>query len=57
MKYHPARRITINAPVEKVRPQIADFKKWNKWSSWNVIDPEQKNAFEGKTDEVGHKMI
>lgn len=56
MKYHLSRSITIDAPVKKVRPHVADFNKWEAWSPWDVVDPDQKSKSEGKPGEVGHKM-
>lgn len=45
--------ITINAPVETVYNNIADFKQWEKWSAWKEMDTASKETYFGNTGQVG----
>lgn len=47
------RSATVNAPVEQVFVQVADFHRWAAWSPWAKLDPNAKNSFEGPESGVG----
>jgi hypothetical protein len=52
-KYHLEREITINAPREKVWPQVSSLVNMNKWSPFAEQDPNIKVSFEGQDGTVG----
>lgn len=56
MKYHINRSITIAAPLEKVRPHIADFHQWKDWSPWSIIDPDHTSTIDGEAGKEGARM-
>lgn len=56
MKYHVEKSTTIEASVDSIRPLIADFNNWPKWSPWNIIEPDCPMEVEGTPGEVGQKM-
>jgi effector-binding domain-containing protein len=39
---HVERAATINAPAKVVFSEVNDLRCWNKWATWNQIDPEMK---------------
>jgi uncharacterized protein YndB with AHSA1/START domain len=41
------RTATVNAPAEKIFPQIADFRQWLNWSPWEGRDPALKRTYSG----------
>lgn len=41
-KFNVKKRITIDAPVEKVFNTIKDFHHWPAWSPWLISEPEAK---------------
>jgi hypothetical protein len=51
-----ARSIDVNAPAEKVFPEVASLKAFNQWSPWAAMDKEMKIVFEGPESGVGQKM-
>lgn len=55
-KFHVARSITINAPVEQVWEQVNYFKNFNNWSPWYALDTNQTVEIEGVDGEVGSVM-
>ena len=52
-KYHLEREITINAPREKVWPQVSSLPNTHKWNPWVEQDPNIKVSFEGQEGTVG----
>jgi carbon monoxide dehydrogenase subunit G len=50
------RRITIEAPPEKVFAIVGNMKRFNEWSPWAELDPNTKYTFEGPETGVGQKM-
>ena len=50
------RKVTINAPVQKIYPMINDFRQFNTWSPWARNDPDMEYRFEGPESGVGSKM-
>ena len=51
--YTVERSRTIQAPVERVYPLIADFHQWTRWSPWEDVDPELQRAYSGADSGVG----
>ncbi len=47
------RTAIINAPAEKIFPQINDFHNWAAWSPFEKLDPEMKKSFSGSTPGKG----
>ena len=45
--YTVERTRTIQAPVERVYPLIADFRQWTRWSPWEDVDPDLHRAYSG----------
>lgn len=45
----------IAAAPEAVWPHIADFAKWQAWSPWAKLDPNQTTTVTGTAATVGHK--
>jgi uncharacterized protein YndB with AHSA1/START domain len=45
--YTVERSRTIDTPVERVYPLIADFSQWTRWSPWEDLDPDMKRAYSG----------
>lgn len=43
------RKITINAPAEKIFPYINDFKNWLAWSPYEKKDPAMKRTYGATT--------
>ena len=41
------RSTTINAPPEKIYPNINGFHPWEAWSPWEKIDPAVKRSYSG----------
>jgi len=54
-KYEITQSKTINAPVETVYNQVADFKNWEAWSPWQQNDPGMKTTYAGAESGVGAK--
>ena len=48
-----SRSATINAPAEKVFPQINDFHNWPAWSPWEKMDPALKRTYSGAASGKG----
>ncbi len=42
-----ARSAVIDAPPERVYPQINDLHNWERWSPWAKLDPAQVVTFDG----------
>ena len=47
------RRTRIDAPVDKVYPLIADFRRWPEWSPWEKKDPGMKRTYSGAASGKG----
>jgi len=48
--------ITINASVETVWQNVSTFEAQNKWSPWDVYDPEMKKELTGVDGSIGAKQ-
>lgn len=53
--YSAQRSVTINAPVEKVFPLVANHKEWKRWSIWNQRDPNMLMTYSGPEMAAGSK--
>jgi uncharacterized protein YndB with AHSA1/START domain len=42
-----ARSAIVEAPPERIYPEINDFHNWEKWSPWARLDPGQKTTYDG----------
>ena len=56
MKFSVERQIIIEAPVEKVRALVEDFKHWQAWSPWIVVEPGCSVQVAGEANTPGHVM-
>lgn len=45
--YTVERSTTIDAPPQRVFPEIADFHNWTRWSPWEDIDPALQRSYSG----------
>ncbi|MDX6326470.1 MAG: hypothetical protein QOK15_2824 [Nocardioidaceae bacterium] len=45
--YTVERTRTIDTPLERVYPLIADFTQWTRWSPWEDLDPDLHRAYSG----------
>jgi hypothetical protein len=52
-EYRVERTQTIDAPTEIVFAQIDDFRRWEKWSPWERLDPNMKKTYSGPEHQVG----
>lgn len=50
------RAALIDAPAEKIFPQVNDLHAWNAWSPWAKLDPQAQNRFEGPEAGAGAAM-
>ena len=53
--YTVERKITVNAPVEKIYVNLVSFKRWDAWSPWVKRDPTMLTTFSGAESGVGAK--
>ncbi|MDH4263337.1 MAG: SRPBCC family protein [Spirochaetia bacterium] len=51
-----SKTIFIASSPESVYKLTADFHKWNSWSHWSKIDPDQKIKITGPDMKVGSEM-
>lgn len=51
--YEVVRTATIDAPVERVKGLIDDFREWRSWSPWEQVDPNLQRTFSGSESGVG----
>lgn len=45
-KINISKSIVINAPQQKIKEFLADFRNWKNWSPWLVCEPDAKLSFE-----------
>jgi len=50
---HVSRSIMIDAPKEKIRQTLMDFRQWSTWSPWLVMEPDANVAYSDNQSEVG----
>ena len=53
--YSAQRSVTINAPVDKVFPLVANHKEWKRWTVWNQRDPNMVMTYSGPEMASGSK--
>jgi uncharacterized protein YndB with AHSA1/START domain len=46
--YLVARSIAVSAPPDAVYAEIVDFRRWERWSPWARLDPNQKTTLAGE---------
>lgn len=51
--YTVERARTIEAPVARVFPLVADLTQWTRWSPWEDLDPDLQRAYSGADEGVG----
>ena len=51
--YAVERHATVAAPAAVVYAQLADFHRWEAWSPWAKLDPNQKTTYAGEPGAVG----
>ena len=51
--YSVVRQTAINAPVERLRGLIINFREWPTWSPWEDIDPQMARSYSGADAGVG----
>lgn len=47
------RSATINAPADRIRSHLNDFRDWQKWSPWEGVDPDLRRTYTGPEQGVG----
>ena len=47
------RSATINAPADRIRSHLNDFREWQKWSPWEGVDPDLRRTYTGPEQGVG----
>ncbi len=52
-EYTVERKATVAAPPDVVYGMVADFHKWDAWSPWAKLDPNQKTTFGGAATGTG----
>ena len=50
---HLDRSVVIQAPVDSIFKEVADFHAWTKWSSWHKKDPNIQLSYSGPASGVG----
>ena len=51
---HVERRITVDAPAERIYALVSDFRQWKRWSPWAALDPRMRQTVIGEG--VGQNM-
>lgn len=51
--FNVERSVTINAPVDEVYNNVADFNNYLTWNPWSKMDPEAQNTITGEGKGVG----
>lgn len=51
--YTVERSRTIETPVQRVFPLVADLTQWTRWSPWEGLDPDLQRAYSGADAGVG----
>src|SRR5512138_927765 len=51
--YKIERSIVVNAPVEKVYPEVVTYQQWSRWSPWANLDPNMAVDYAGPTGATG----
>ena len=51
--YRVIRSAAISASPDDVFARLADFRRWQAWSPWEDIDPQQTRTYTGPDSGVG----
>lgn len=51
--YHVKRNVTINASIETVFNNVANFNNYLQWNPWSKMDPEARNSISGNGNQAG----
>ncbi len=51
--YTVERTRSVAAPPEVVRARIVDLRRWEEWSPWEGLDPDQRREYGGPEPGVG----
>ena len=51
--YQVQREITINAPADKIYPNLVNLKAWPQWAVWFMRDPNMAVSFSGPDRAIG----
>lgn len=51
-----SRKISMEVPADRIFDHVGDFHKWQDWSPWAKLDPNQATAFEGPENGYGSIM-
>ncbi|MYM36368.1 hypothetical protein GTP38_18710 [Duganella sp. FT94W] len=54
--YTVQRAISIQAPADKVRPLISDFRNWPQWSPWNHIEAARMEVLSQTPTNISVKL-
>ena len=49
------RTTAIDAPTSAVYVELVDFRRWESWSPWEGLDPDQRRTYSGADSGVGSK--
>jgi uncharacterized protein YndB with AHSA1/START domain len=53
--YAVERSVAVSAPPAVVFSQVVDFGRWESWSPWSKLDPNQKTTMTGTPGAVGSR--
>ncbi|MEG3768178.1 SRPBCC family protein [Alteromonas sp. 14N.309.X.WAT.G.H12] len=51
--YQVERKILIEAPAEKIYPNVVDLRAWSQWGVWYMRDPNMEVNFSGPDRAIG----
>jgi hypothetical protein len=51
--YTVERAKRIDAPPETIRERLVDLRRWETWSPWEALDPDQQRTYGGADSGVG----
>jgi hypothetical protein len=46
--YQVQRSIAVSAPPDAIYGAVVDFHRWERWSPWGKLDPNQRTTFAGE---------
>ena len=52
--YHVKRSVSINVPVDEAYEFVGDFKNWQSWSPWLIMEDDVEMKFSGKPGTLDH---
>lgn len=54
--FRVSRSATMSAPPSRIFAEVNNFRKWEAWSPWVKMDPDQKLTYDGPEEGEGHYM-